>query len=33
MGAQLRWFVPSGFVITIGLVFDTPLPALPALIS
>jgi|LauGreDrversion4_2_1035121.scaffolds.fasta_scaffold1480580_1 hypothetical protein len=33
MGAQLRWFVPSGFVVTLGLVFDTPLPDLPALVS
>ena len=33
IAGQLRWFVPSGFVITLGLVFDTPLPQVPTLAS
>ena len=32
IGASLRWFVPSGFVVTLGLLFDQPLERLPVLI-
>lgn len=33
MGAELRWFVRSGFVVTLGVGFDQPLPKLPALLA
>ncbi|MFY8150210.1 MAG: PilZ domain-containing protein [Prochlorococcaceae cyanobacterium] len=33
VGAELRWFVRAGFVVTLGVGFDQPLTELPALLS
>ncbi|MEB3263678.1 MAG: PilZ domain-containing protein [Synechococcus sp.] len=32
VGAELRWFVRAGFVVTLGVGFDQPLAQLPALL-
>jgi c-di-GMP-binding flagellar brake protein YcgR len=32
LGASLRWFVPSGYVATLGVHFDQPLGRLPVLV-
>lgn len=32
LGASLRWFVPSGYVATLGVLFDQPLVRLPVLV-
>ncbi|MFY8148280.1 MAG: hypothetical protein ACOVNL_03560 [Prochlorococcaceae cyanobacterium] len=33
VGAELRWFVRVGFVVTLGVGFDQPLTELPMLLA